>query len=504
MKLFINSFLLFLLTVGLSFSTVSAQGTHKCGNKATEIEKEHLLANKRALKTIGKKLVDNRYVPVQFHSVGSSTGGGHTPFKSILSALCTLNEHYDPHQVVFYLAGEPLQHNNDVAANNPSSAFQYLNNRKNDSAMNVFIVQSAGDGVAGYYTPGGDYIVVQQSDITSVSSTLTHEAGHFFSLAHPHRGWEDTPYNPAIHGETVTLLETGSSQSATVPVELVDRSNCEIAADFVCDTPVDYGFGQGISTCVNPYIVYDRNGDLIETDPENYMAYYFNCEDEHFTNDQVDIVHVDFDSNRRAYIRSSYEPDTMPTVDSIVLVTPEAGVGGLKVVDFFDFVEFTWEPVEHATGYILELSGSASLNYLTTETSFVVQDLEPNKVYNWQVIPFSEVGNCSEGGNRIFMTPSVSSTAVNDLDVVNSFSVIPNPTNGAGSITVDIESKEGVDGIFSLYDIAGRAVKTYNQQNIKSGIQQIKLDISDINDGVYILNFASQQGILTEKIIINK
>jgi len=500
MKFYINSILLCLLLVGVSTNSVFAQERYRCGNKATEIEKEILLANKRTLKTTGKKLVENRYVPVQFHSVGTTDGGGHTPFPNILKALCTLNSQYDPYQVVFYLADEPLQHNNTTATNTPGAAFSFLNSRKNNSAMNIFICQSAGQGVAGYYTPGGDYIVIQQSDIVDSSSTLTHEAGHFFSLAHPHRGWEDTGYDPAVHGETVTLTETGSSQSSVVAVELVDRSNCDVAADFVCDTPVDYGFGQNITTCVNPFTVFDRNGDLIVTDPENYMAYYFNCEDEHFTNDQQDLVHVDFDSNRRNYIRSDYQPDTIPPSDQVVQSSPEQN----ETVEFFDFVELDWEPVEYATKYIVEVTSSSTLTYITEETNFTVLELDPSKVYFWKITPYNEVGNCGGTSNSFFKTSDVSTTAVNELDLVSKFSVLPNPTNGANNLTISIESNAAVQGIFSLYDITGRNVKAYNQENIKAGKQKINLDISDINDGVYIVNFASQEGILTEKIIINK
>ena len=133
-------------------------------------------------------------------------------------------------------------------------------NRVTD-ALNVFIVRFAGTGIAGFYAGGqNDFVVMNQNSMGDDDYTLEHELGHFFTLPHTHRGWDQTRpfdappdwtpgYNAAIHGDTVRLTTVSSSQSGTVSVELVDGSNCLSAADEICDTPPDYGFGFACSCC---------------------------------------------------------------------------------------------------------------------------------------------------------------------------------------------------------------------------------------------------------------
>jgi hypothetical protein len=85
--------------------------------------------------------------------------------------------------------------------------------------------------------------------LTNSASPLTyaHELGHYFSLRH-------------------TFENKGG-------FELVNKSNCTIAGDSICDTPADPGSGAN-GSCIFTSTAKDSNGDYYDPDVTNIMSYY--------------------------------------------------------------------------------------------------------------------------------------------------------------------------------------------------------------------------------------
>ncbi|MBK7763721.1 MAG: VCBS repeat-containing protein [Bacteroidetes bacterium] len=71
-----------------------------------------------------------------------------------------------------------------------------------------------------------------------------------------------------------------------------------------------------------------------------------------------------------------------------------------------------------------------------------------------------------------------------------SFDIFPNPAQQRLTIT----SKQ--PGSIILYDVTGKRVQQYSK---KAGSQQI--DISNLSDGLYIINFISEHGVVTKKLV---
>jgi len=90
------------------------------------------------------------------------------------------------------------------------------------------------------------------------------------------------------------------------------------------------------------------------------------------------------------------------------------------------------------------------------------------------------------------------STAIEDILVVNQFSIYPNPTNG--ELTIEMEMKANVEVFISLMSVDGRKVlETF--RTVDYGMNRVALDLSKFTNGVYFLNIVNGQDIISRKVI---
>jgi len=82
--------------------------------------------------------------------------------------------------------------------------------------------------------------------------------------------------------------------------------------------------------------------------------------------------------------------------------------------------------------------------------------------------------------------------SVNDKLPSNSASIYPNPANN--EITVSVDNKYQVQSI-KMTDITGREVKNLTASNI------VKIDITDLQSGYYIINIQTTKGLISSKLI---
>ncbi|MBT8230114.1 MAG: T9SS type A sorting domain-containing protein, partial [Bacteroidia bacterium] len=356
-----------------------------------------------------------------------------------------------------------------------------------------------------FYTQGGDYIVVNQNQLLLDRHTTEHEVGHFFTLAHTHRGWEDQPYDPAIHGDTVLVTTVNSSQSPTIGVELVDGSNCgnlgwnnPLAGDGICDTPPDYGFGQRCNCCNMGWTVYDRNGDLIEPMLNNVMSYSENCSPWNFTPQQVLAVKTSYDSDRRAYLRVNEVSDYTPLTEGSIIVSPM----NLETIDSYNGVLLEWEPVPNAEEYIITIDGTVANEYRTSNTELYLTDLKPNGNYLWSVIPINKFGaGCQPNDSKLFFTGN-STTSVNDLTAINDLRIYPNPVERGSDLQISFNSDNAFEAKIRLIALDGKAINETNNIRVNNGSNTISFPVNNASSGLHFIEISNSEGIKIQKIII--
>jgi hypothetical protein len=492
---------------------VGAQSTGICGVVDQAAILERLEQNKRALRENPSLRNDQvLYVPLQFHIVTLDDGTGGVSEEKILEQLCRLNEDYEPIGMQFYLKDDFNYIAYKRLYEDPGHTFannKMLSNKVNN-AMNIFIVDQIGSitlgTTLGYYTPQNDWIVVVRSRVNGNNQTLSHEIGHFFSLAHPFYGWEGCPYDQSEHGNPLNITHIPCSGDL---IELVDQSNCEITADRICDTPPDYNFGltDPEDNCSLDYEVRDLNGDLIDVMENNYMSYFFNCGEYVFTQTQKELMRADFQSSGRNYIRGSYVPDTTElTGDSPEIIHPVYNA----TTEFYNDVWLDWTDVPGVKNYLVKVTTGfftqISNYYQVKNASELVLTHLPPGENNVTVIiwPYNEGNSCNSFPSQThkFKTSSIP-VGVTDLEIDSQIKWYPSPVPaGLGSVTLWSAGKLG-SSTMELIDASGRTVFSSGLEII-SGTNRISLPSGVVQPGAYVIRLNNGDKSYSKKMLFTE
>jgi len=493
-----NVFLLFSFLI----AAFSMQAQHyKCGTVHTEEFMERLEANVKYSNNHLSRMYETRYVPIAFHLVADSDGNGRIPEETVYKQLCLINQQYDSLGFVFYRK-EFNYLDNSLVFDHEGNYTSAIIQAKVPGAVNVFLVNNVFEGAGGYYSPFGDFVAIPKLYFNREDNVpFSHEIGHYFSIAHPHVGWEDAPYTPALYGETVTIGSIGSQQTGgQVTVELQNGSNCSVAADRICDTPPDYGFMQSANACSNPWegIVKDRNGDLIYSIPDLYMTYNgYGCSIYNWTHGQATAMMADYDN--RGNIEKTNVPDTLLVTQVPALVYP----GNFEKVEEYNNILIDWEPVANAQGYILKVAGASELVINTTDTEYLATNLLPDASYSYVVYPIHEIGYCLDVEESfLFFTGTTTST--NDIVGVNAINLYPNPVTQASEVTLALDLDNDMDLDISVLSADGKLVIASQSIRATSGSFIHKLNVTDLNQGIYFVNIKSATGSILKRILISQ
>ncbi len=510
-KNFLGLFITMLL--GASFASAQ-QYTPPCGTVGEMAEEltVRLLQNIATLAANdGVNYRDVQYVPVRFHLVAKNDGSGRLSEHKALDQLCALNEDYAEMDIVFYLKNGFSYVNNTIIyedhSSSPSAAF-LMESFKDNGAINIFCVKDAtptGDGLGttlGYYSPGRDWIVVRNDEVGRAEATLSHELGHFFSLLHPHNGWDSEPYDEAMHGNPVQTFSPGGP-----PSEKQDGSNGTTGGDYIADTPPDYNFGFGWPTCDYNAGTMDPNGDVVDPEEKLWMGYFLNCPiDEYFfSQTQQQLVLTDLASAQRFYIRPNYTPSHAEITEEVSLVTPTGG----ETTDSYNWVNFQWESVANAQFYLLEISRIASfaidpIRLIVYGTNKVVTGLEADKNYFWRIRPLNEAYTCAPISATGSFKTGTGTVSNRELTAVNEWSVAPNPAKANSSLTITVDASVSFDATLNLRDVTGRQIKVIGKQSFNLGQQTTEITLNDVSAGIYFLSLDTEAGRTTKRIVITE
>lgn len=497
-----------------AFAQTADHGT--CGTTIDDqlVIRERLFENKKAIAE-GTLPVSDRsgavsYVPIHFHLVGDANGAGKHKESRVLDQLCELNEDYAALDIQFYLKAHPTYGlfdysiNSNTVYNNQTNTF-IMQNRRNTTAINVFVVNTAETGntlgtTLAYFSPMADWIVSRKDQINGSSNgTLAHEIGHFFSLSHTFLGYETNPFDSADPGwPNAPVLSPGG-----VATERVNGSNSTTAADGIEDTPPDYNFGFVSSGC-SQYAggAKDPLGALVNPMENNFMGYFQGC-DYAFTPMQMDIVNADLQTPARNYLDNTYTPPATEIITPTdLLIAPISG----QTTQYFDNVLFQWNAVDGATQYLVEVditTNYASPNaqtFITNQTSVLVESLQSNRTYFWRVRPFNEYATCAIARQQSFKTPLTSD--VNEVEGLSGWQIWPNPVHESQSINVAIQAENAFEANINVFDALGRRIQSLQGVRINSGLNNIALPLEAIPNGLYFIVLDNGIGRTSQKLSI--
>jgi len=468
---------------------------------------ERVTENKAALKNGLAFPREDIFVPVKLHLAADSEGLGRVDLEDVLAQMCDLNSEFTSTGFQFYIDNGFNLIDNDLVYESPALgagvAEMIRQQRDNgEESLNIFVTLRARDGneengtVLGYYAIENDWIVIRSNQIGNGVNTLAHEIGHYFSLKHPHSGWESDPWEESRHGNPVLITRING-----VRIELVDGSNCETSGDQLCDTPPDYNFGLRWDSRCPPFNlnIMDRNMDTILPQQNNYMSYFLGCEPYIFSRDQQNLMMAEYMSSRKESIRTGYIPVTAEIPNTLELISPANNT----TTDFFNGIELQWPAVENASQYLLKMrSGSSEIIRITSGTSIYVTELLPDKTYTWSITPFNEGYTCAGKQTNILRTNDETTNTI-DPAFAETVSLYPNPTSGGNTARLSIDANEQLQGQLNLYNVSGERIST-EQVFIQQGKNNLNLKTNQLQSGVYMLSLTTSKGNLNRKLIITK
>jgi hypothetical protein len=210
----------------------------------------------------------------------------------------------------------------------------------------------------------------------------------------------------------------------------------------------------------------------------------------------------------RKYLRDGNSAQLTAAVGLASLTTPFNNA----TTQAFNNIAFDWSDVAGAYGYVFEISpflsffsetrrfvvysSNISLNSKNTGTGFLVS----GKKYFWRVRAFGKyiTGTNFTAANQ-FTTGRVNS--VNEISSIENFTVSPNPAHISESMEVRFNSEKSFNALLKWTNMAGQIVETDKIQ-FNLGLNAHLINISTLQQGIYILSIQSDEGVLNKRVLI--
>lgn len=446
---------------------------------------------------------DTLWVAVRPHLLAKDNGSGRIAFDKFLNAFCQLNADFAEAKIRFYLLdGWNLINRTEYHdhATIPKGIEMMLENNAPNALNAYFGANVAGN--CGYNLPYAG-VAIAHGCANASDHTWAHEVGHALMLPHPFIGWEGKQYSFAVPTPTSltydytyfhdTIDTQVPAPLDTALVELVNGSNCAIAADRICDTPPDYLSyrwdynSQGLSNVKQK----DPNGEEFYSDGSLFMSYAADNCSKRFSTEEINVMRAALHTQRASWVAPQmlqqalgHMPQPLePVQDQIV---PAQGA------------LFRWSPTPNATHYLVQASRFTNFSFkqvdvVTTDTFLFAGQLSPNIKYYWRIRPFNYWHACYPYTElATFKTSAINASPEPDSD---GWRFYPSLLSKGNYLHIEWpESWAGNEAIARIFNAAGGLIWE-TSLTVPEGRNSLPLPSTHWPAGVYRLVISSGKGI---------
>lgn len=458
------------------------------------------------------------YVPITVHLLGSDEGAGHLKLNRLLAAFCRLNQDFEQAGIQFFQEGAVHYINNSAWNEHPDIPtgveMMFANNVEN--TLNVYFLDDPA-GNAGYNLNYAG-IALREDYAGPDSHTWAHEVGHALSVQHPFLGWEggvshdgSVPHDyndpaPVYVTYDYTLFKNIYYPDTliidTALVELVDGSNCQVAADGFCDTSPDYLYSRWNCDINNlsGTVQTDPTGATFRSDGTLIMNYGNDVCQNRFTAEQIAAMRAFLIDQRPQWL---YDP-TPPQNLTQSVATPVYPVND-ELVNY-QGIQLNWNAVPGAVSYLVQLATGSGFpesglkEFVTTDTTLNLDDLLINRRYYWRVKPFNRYHFCEPvSGTAVFRSAQVVSAP--QLAGIEKWILYPNPAGESRNLRLNATLQKNMPLRYRVQDAAGRVV-FQRHTTLYAGEQDFPLGLPELPRGVYWIHWTNGAEWKAEKVVI--
>jgi len=495
--------LLTICLISISFSGFSQNETRTewCGTQFTEEMLDKVQsATERHLNGTLMKSRPTYDIAITLHNMRNTDGtGGVDPIRT-LEVFCEVIDFYAQHDINLFIQ-EMKTHDNTNWTNDPNGNNSWgtiklstiglsgVNNTINIYNFEDLYNEQYEQSLCGYFSPFFDVVAFTGNTSCFTKETIVHELGHYFALPHTFSGFENMDNQC---GENVTMGEK------------VDGSNCATEADRICDTPPDNNPLRLPCPGGNGCKMYDSDGVEFFPDVTNIMSYFAdNCMNK-FTEGQRAVMHNKIDEDRQDLLVLPAPSNVEPVAQAVELNSP------LDTEKPYNQVLFNWEPVPNASLYYFEINRvgtfSPPLRIVTTfteETQYISYELDPSSTYHWRVVAFNKGNPCGaeQTETRGSFETSDQMVAVEDVEGLEAFELMPNPVANNQAVAISLTSKKAMNGQLQLYNVAGQRIYSEAIQ-VAASDNTFNLNIEGLAAGLYVVRLEFAEGAVQQKLII--
>jgi hypothetical protein len=431
------------------------------------------------------------YVPVRLNIPLKDDGTGGVTESSAFSGFCQLQQDLAPYNIHVYMKDTIRYIRNTTLWTMASTTTAQQQDAGRDATLyDIYLVPTAMGGTACSFTNRqAGYSCMAINCTAAEPHTWTNVFGIWAGLYRTFSGWEFQTPTPGVPAPTNS--------------ERVDGSNCQTAADLLCDTPPDYLYNRW--TCVNglsadTYL--DPAGVAFRIDGTNYMSSSNGACQNRFSPQQVTNMFA-YTSTTRAAVVNQPAPTPIPAVTTLATNLLPANNATLNTTTT---ATLTWSRVPNATMYLVEVAVNSFFSSIVkttviADTTIVLDALTANRTYYWRVRPLNQQNTCLLSGVSIFKfkTATVVGTESTNTEA-EALSIMPNPVQQGQPVLLDVSILQGDKARLLITNMAGQIIQDKELRILPQ--YQYEINTADLPKGIHFVTLQNENGIAVCKMVV--